>query len=151
MIFQFHVKQCMLCTYLNVKTYTKLCSLQRFFARKVEGVLNSIKEALPNFEEDQTDVFSSINTFKSESNYIDEESKNISTLKSAKSFILSDFFSSSGILTPAMSPSVENNYEIPKENFNKDEDQFRRPRFKFSPSKIEVMLYHLISMIQNHK
>ena len=74
---------------------------QRFFARKVSGVINSIKDKFPNFDDDNPEYFNSLNLPRAESKLNDDESSTTSTLRTTKSFLLPDFFSSSNIQTPS--------------------------------------------------
>ena len=102
------------------------------------GVFNSIKEAFPNFEEDQLDVFSSLNSFQSDNKFNVEEPSNTLVPKSSRLSLLPDFFSYSTSVSPAGSPLIEKaNYslgEIPC----KTKDLPRKIGFTFSSGDIQV-------------
>ena len=71
------------------------------------GVINTIKEALPNFEEDQIDVFSSLNSYQSDTKFNTEEPSNTLLPKSSRLSLLPDFFTTSTSGSPAGSPLIE--------------------------------------------
>ena len=113
---------------------------QRFFSKKVTGVFNSIKDAFPNFEEDQSETFSNVNNYKLESKLNLEYSTKTSGFKSTKSFLLPDFFTSSNVPTPNVSPSIENPCLYTKENSKVDGGDPQKIRFKFAACDVEVNL-----------
>ena len=90
------------------------------------GVFNTIKDALPNFEDEQLDNFGNAQT--------------TTTQKPAKTFLLPDFFTSSNVTTPVTSPLMERpgNHTIQSKKLN--EREARKVGFGFAPCEIEVRL-----------
>ena len=86
------------------------------------GVFNTIKDALPNFEDEQLDNFGNAQT--------------TTTQKPAKTFLLPDFFTSSNVTTPLiMSPSTEQTDSYSKEG--------TKVGFRFVPCQIEVRMVYV--------
>ena len=114
--------------------------MQRFFASKVSGVLNTIKDALPNFEDDEQENCSSSYIYKSGVNTNLDESIKSTALKSTKSFLLPDFFTTSNTSTPYISPSIDIVDNSSKEKSGNNEDPAQNIGFKFLPCDIEVRI-----------
>ena len=114
----------------------------------MSGVFNSIKEAFPNFEEDQLEDYSTdTNGYKSEPNVNLDDSIKTSTLKSTKSFLLPDFFTSSNVSTPAISPSIEKIWHYTRENSKTDEAQSKKTGFKFASCEVEVNSFFMLHVM----
>ena len=85
------------------------------------------------------DVFSSLNTYKSDCTYNDGDHLNTPAPKSTKSFLIPDFFSTSSISTPAISPSIEKSLNCPNDGKNKGEHKHeQRLGFIFTPYDTDV-------------
>ena len=104
------------------------------------GMINSIKEAFPNFEEDHLDVFSSLNSYQSDAKFHIEESSNAPLPKTSRLSLLPDFFSSSMSASPAHSPMIEKpNYCI-EDVSQTDADTRRKIGFTFLADINQVMI-----------
>ena len=103
------------------------------------GVINSIKEAFPNFEEDHLDVFSSLNSYQSDAKLNPEDSSNTTIPKTSRLSLLPDFFSSSTSASPAGSPSIENPRYGLGEAPRDVEDPPRKIGFAFSAGDMQVL------------
>ena len=102
------------------------------------GMINSIKEAFPNFEEDHLDVFSSLNSYQSDAKFHTEESSNAPLPKTSRLSLLPDFFSSSTSASPSHSPMIEKpNYSM-GDVTPTDEASCRKIGFKFSADEKQV-------------
>ena len=113
---------------------------QKFFARKMTGVINSIKEAFPNFEEDHLDVFSSLSSYQSDVKFQIEESSNAPLPKTSRLSLLPDFFSSSTSVSPSNSPMIEKpNYCI-EDVSQADADTRRKIGFTFLADENQVII-----------
>ena len=85
------------------------------------------------------DVFNSLNTYKSDCTYNDGDHLNTPAPKSTKSFLIPDFFSTSSISTPAISPSTEKSLNCPNDGKNKGEHKHeQRLGFIFAPYDTDV-------------
>ena len=102
------------------------------------GVINSIKEAFPNFEDDHLDVFSSLNSYQSDAKYNLEDASNTTIPKTSRLSLLPDFFSSSTSASPAGSPSIEKpRYDLGEISQNVEDPQ-RKIGFTFSAGDMQV-------------
>ena len=102
------------------------------------GVFNSIKEAFPNFEDDQLDVFSSLNSYQSDTKFNVEEPSNTMVPKPSRLSLLPDFFTASTSVSPAGSPLIEKaNYSLGESPGN-TKDLLRKIGFTFSAGETQV-------------
>ena len=128
---------------------------QKFFARKMTGVINSIKEAFPNFEEDHLDVFSSLNSYQSDVKFQIEESANTPLPKTSRLSLLPDFFSSSTSVSPSNSPMIEKPKYCIEDVSQTDADTRRKIGFTFLADENKVMIqtnqYGLSMVFYQHK
>ena len=104
------------------------------------GVINSIKEAFPNFEEDHLDVFSSLNSYQSDAKCHTEESSNAPLPKTSRLSLLPDFFSSSTSASPSHSPMIEKPNYCMGDITPMEEASCRKIGFKFSADEKQVYI-----------
>ena len=102
------------------------------------GMINSIKEAFPNFEEDHLDVFSSLNSYQSDAKIHTDESSNAPLPKTSRLSLLPDFFSSSASASPSHSPMIENPNYCMGDITPTNEASCRKIGFKFSADEKQV-------------